>query len=333
MTVNTTAGRVLAIAALVAFTGGGLYILLEKALISGVWSMQHVLTVLIVFGTVASGHLSRDAVCDTRILTALGFALLFIAGTGLVVYNSVGRQTATSASQANEAVSHNELRDAILDRLEDERVGLKKANAKRDWEMAGRPDKKGNRTTKPICGGGCLSWKKIATEHRAQITSLEQRLADIGPPQTVNTKAKAQAFADVAAIFGFTKSATVAALTLLEPFAITLFFEIGIIVAAAFAFRHARVAETATVSVSKNGFQPPPRGAKPRLVPEARKLKLVTVHPVIDALNRGGPAASNDELAQRMGVSKGEASKRVREVKDRLDIHIDGRCKRIRLAG
>lgn len=79
----------------------------------------------------------------------------------------------------------------------------------------------------------------------------------------------------------------------------------------------------ATVStVSGNGFPPPKGPRKPRVVPD---------HPVIAAL-RSGPVASNDELAQRMGVTKGEASKRRQEVEHLLSVTQAGRCKRIGLA-
>lgn len=53
-------------------------------------------------------------------------------------------------------------------------------------------------------------------------------------------------------------------------------------------------------------------------------------HPVIAALI-GNPAASNDELARRMGVNKGEATKRRREVEHLLSVGWDGRHKPIAL--
>ena len=109
---STTAGRALAIAALAAFTVGGLYILLEQPVHTGNWSMHHALTVLIVFGTIASGHLC-GAAWRSRSFSTIGFAILFVAGTGLVVYNSVGRQAATSAEVANTTVSANEKRAEV----------------------------------------------------------------------------------------------------------------------------------------------------------------------------------------------------------------------------
>jgi hypothetical protein len=60
---------------------------------------------------------------------------------------------------------------------------------------------------------------------------------------------------------------------------------------------------------------------------------MTSEHPVIAALRSADRPLSNDELAAAMGVSKGEASKRRREVDQHLTVHPDGRCLRIALAG
>lgn len=72
----------------------------------------------------------------------------------------------------------------------------------------------------------------------------------------------------------------------------------------------------------------PPRGGRPMLVPPSTPQ-----HPLIAELHRGGPAASQDELARRLGVSKGEVSKTVSELGNHLSIERHGRCNRIALAG
>ncbi|MBK9080215.1 MAG: hypothetical protein IPL91_14495 [Hyphomicrobium sp.] len=55
-------------------------------------------------------------------------------------------------------------------------------------------------------------------------------------------------------------------------------------------------------------------------------------HPVVRALeNIGGSVSSNRELAKLMSVSEGEASKRWREIEDRLDIVRVGKQLSIRL--
>jgi len=113
---STPGGRILAIAAGIAFTGGALYILLEAVVVKGhVWTMAHALTVLAVFGTIASGHLSGEAIRARHFGAMFGFALLFFVGTGLTVYNSVGRQAEASETGVLSAGDRNAKRaDARL---------------------------------------------------------------------------------------------------------------------------------------------------------------------------------------------------------------------------
>ena len=97
MNSTSTSSRALAIAAGLAFTGGGLCILLGDDIANpGAWSITHALTVLTVFGTIAAGHLIGEAKRARHWLACLGFLALFLAGTGLVVYSSVGRQAETT---------------------------------------------------------------------------------------------------------------------------------------------------------------------------------------------------------------------------------------------
>lgn len=73
----------------------------------------------------------------------------------------------------------------------------------------------------------------------------------------------------------------------------------------------------------------PPRGGKPMLVTSKPEIE----HRMIAELKRNGPAASQDELAGRLGLSKGEVSKTVSELGARLTVKRHGRCNRIALAG
>ena len=86
-------GRGLAFVAGLAFAIGGLTILLDKDLTSPEhWQSGQWLTILTVFGTITAGHLMADAWRARHVFAALGFFVLFLSGTTLVVYSSVGRQ-------------------------------------------------------------------------------------------------------------------------------------------------------------------------------------------------------------------------------------------------
>ena len=122
-------GRALAIIAGLAFTAGALTILLGPALLTPLeWSSYHVLTIISVFGTTAAGHLLADAGFKHPI-AGLGFLVLFLGGTALVVANSVGRQAATFEESTLSAEATNA---AIADKSED----LKQARARKVYADA-----------------------------------------------------------------------------------------------------------------------------------------------------------------------------------------------------
>lgn len=236
MTTPTPESRALAIAAALAFTAGGLTILLGPALLTPLqWTAYHWLTILTVFGTIAAGHLLSDAWRASRWLACLGFSVLFLSGTALVVYNSVGRQTEASGGKAMDAAAVNDAITAKNTELQDARRRLIKANDKVELYTNGGRDAETGAKIKPGCGRLCEDWKQNRSDLVRVIRTLEADLHDLGPKKPVN--AKAETFAEIAALFAFDKAKAAAAFTLIEPFLWTLFFEIGSIVSSGFAWR------------------------------------------------------------------------------------------------
>lgn len=233
MQAHTTPGRALAIAAGCAFTAGGLTILLGDALLRPAeWTTYHVLTILTVGGTIAAGHLMADAGRARHYLAALGFLVLFVAGTGLVVYQSVGRQAEVTDTKASSTEARNL---AIAEKHADlSRARQRLADAEKmvdlETKSGGCPDRRrdGRRSN-------CSDWKQRADEVRSHIAVLEGDIATLGAPAPVQPKATKMA--DVAALLGADHAKAKAALMLLEPFLWTLFFEIGSIVSLGFASR------------------------------------------------------------------------------------------------
>jgi hypothetical protein len=355
MNSHTTKGRVLAIAAGIAFAAGGLTILLDKELLHPLdWAASQWLTILTVFGTIAAGHLMADAARARHVFATIGFLALFLSGTGLVVYNSVGRQVETAG------ITTLSVEDAN-GRLADLKAERTKAVARRDYadqqaafEIAGRPNKRGRPTIKPGCGTNCQDWKQNSRDVSAAIENLDREIAKIGPAKPVN--AQAAAMADVVMLFGtpVSKDQIIAALTLLIPFAKCLFFEIGSIVSLGFAFRSSpSISKQKSFSEIKDealkhvepsplvgmfsGELPDPTPPKPRKRKKPGTVSAPNVisfqqHPVVKALkSNGGAVSSNQELADLMNVSKGEASKRWQEIEDQLILTRDGKHLRIAL--
>lgn len=291
---NTT-GRLLAITAGVVFSVGGLVILMGAALTQPTeWTQYHVLTILTVFGTIAAGHLLAGAWRSRHRLAALGFLILFLAGTALVVYQSVGRQAETSDTHKLSVEARNAAIASKHDDLRDARDRQRYANKRADQEMTGER-----------CGNRCKDWRTNAKDIGNTISALEVEIAALGPQKPVEPKSAKMA--EVASLFGFDRAQAQAVLMLIEPFLWTLFFEVGSIVSLGFAFRNS----VPTVSEPSKTV-----ATKPETV---SALDYTTVSSITDPeleelrriLRKARQPLTNDQVAQLMGVQKSEASKRV----------------------
>ena len=333
-------GRFLAGVAGCAFAAGGLTILLGSDLTSPQdWQASQWLTILTVFGTIAAGHLMVDAARARHLFATLGFLVLFLSGTGLVVYSSVGRQVETAGTTTLSVEDNN---TKIADKTED----LKAARARRDYaDRAADREMTGQR-----CGQRCKDWKQNSKDITVVILQLEAEIAALGPQKPVN--AQAAAMADMAALFGAdNKARTVAVLLLIIPFLKTLFFEVGAIVSLGFAFRQSKrpvlvaandqlpsqintfasVADSLQTSFPV-GFDPddPPKGKRRKPLP--REVIEFSNHPVVKALrDAGGSVTSHRELAKLLQMDEGAASRRRQEVEDQLEITRVGKQLRIAL--
>jgi hypothetical protein len=284
MTPHGADGRALAIAAGCVFAAGALYILLEDVVKTGNWTMEHAMTVITLLGTIAVGHLAQTS---RGLLAKLGFSALFLAGTALTTYTSIGRQAeltdtkVLSAEATNSAIAGKEVD------LAKARIRLDQATAAADKEMTGEQ-----------CGRRCKDWKLRATEVQANIGRLEADIKALGPQKPIATKA--DKMAKVLALFGWPEGSAKAALMLIEPFAYSLFFELGIILSFGYGLR------------PRPKWRPCPKEPEPE--PKKQSAKTRPDHPVLRVLQSSSRPLTNNELAAAMGVSKGEATKRRAEV-------------------
>lgn len=314
---TTTTPQWVAIAAGVAASGGALTILLWDLPSTG-WTLEHTLLPLIVGITIATGWLADRALTNRRPLSAVAFAFLLLAGTGLTVYCSVGRQAETSESKALTALDHNEAIEKKRAELARARIRHAEANAMADRE-----------TGQGGCKRVCEDWKLRAREVEAHIRKLEAEIRVDGPRKPV--AGKAERAAQVLSLFGWDERHTAAVIAKVEPITFALFFELAAIVAFGYGFAPARPASVANdnrpsardTAQSSFPVPPPSNGGTPVTIPDD--------HPVLVALNRARRPLTNDELAQAMGVHKGEATKRRAEVADLLDEVRDGRFIRVSL--
>jgi hypothetical protein len=230
MTTSNTAGRGLAIAAGVVLATGTLAILFEDVLMHGAqFTLKHWLTLVTVSGTMMVGHLADLARRHRHWMSVAGFSALFLAGTGLVVYSSVGRQaekTIVSGAQHDELVKQ---RLDLDGQLVDERAAVKSKREAADKECASGE------------GSKCRAARATVAFYENSVKGLEARLQVLEPAKPVS--AEAEQFANVAAALGYDKDQVRALAILLAPFFTTLFLEFGTIVSFGFAFSPKRLAK------------------------------------------------------------------------------------------
>lgn len=217
-------GRHLAIACGLTATGGALAILLADPVTTGNWRLDHVLLPVVVGITIAAGHLCGSALRGWRILPGLGFASVFMIGTLLTVYSSVGAQkSGAGARQAVEVAYHNDAIEAKRAEIEHARVRFRQAEATADREMSGER-----------CGPRCKDWRLRAKEVQAHIGQLEGELQSLGAPQIAPSKARP--FAEAMGVLGFDRAQIEKVAAVFEPFAYSLLFELTAIIAFGYGF-------------------------------------------------------------------------------------------------
>jgi hypothetical protein len=230
MTTSNTAGRGLAIAAGAILATGTLAILFEDVLMHGAaFTLKHWLTLVTVAGTMMVGHLADLARRHRHWMSVAGFTALFLAGTGLVVYSSVGRQaekTMISSEEHDKNVGERQKLEA--DRAADA-ASAKKYRAEADTECQSGEGKK------------CRSARASRDFYDNSLKGLDARIKMLEPAKPVS--AEAEQFATVAAALGYDKDQVRALAILLAPFFTTLFLEFGTIVSFGFAFSPKRQAK------------------------------------------------------------------------------------------
>lgn len=176
-------------------------------------TVDHVLTLGTLLGTIASGHYFVPAVRDRQFLAAFGLGLAFCAGTFICVTGSAGRGGEAIEQQAATAKSINAQRDDAI-------AELKAARAKRD-ELAISFAKE-CATGK---GSRCAGVRETMSYTDSHIAILDARVAMLRPEQVANGKLK-KAAEVISRFTGRRQDDLVKDLELAWPFANALIWEL-----------------------------------------------------------------------------------------------------------
>ncbi len=218
-------GRTVALVAGVISAAGGLAILLDDVVKGAApLEIKHGITIGIVALAILAGHSVVAAWRARHAFGVLGFAVVFLAATGLVVFKSTGRQAETTFQSQAEADLAAEARTASKAALARSEAML--ADAQRDLA----------RECKSGRGKRCQGIEATLSTYEAAIKGHRADLDRLGAPKPVAPEA--ENFANLAAVFGADKAKVKAGAMLIVPFLTTALFEFGAIVGFAFAFRH-----------------------------------------------------------------------------------------------
>jgi hypothetical protein len=277
-------GRAVALVAAVISAAGGLAILLDDVVKGAAhFEIKHGITIGIVALAILAGHSVVAAWRARHVFGVLGFLVVFLAATGLVVFKSTGRQAETTFQSQAEADLAAEARTASKAALARSEAML--ADTQRDLA----------RECKSGRGKRCQGIEATIGVYEAAITGHRATLDRLGAPKPVAPEA--ENFANLAAVFGADKAKVKAGAMLLVPFLTTALFEFGAIVGFAFAFRH-RSATRAIKAAATKPEQPRQPSATETMQTSFHADDIEATRPTIfggknsgtdDTDNRGNP--------------------------------------------
>ena len=293
MATNTVVRSHSAIAVGGFFTLVTAYVLLEDVFRHGApFTTKHLMTLAVLAGTVYFGHALWRELRAWRLGTAFGCVALFLAGTATCVLMSAGRNAEVVTSKVLAANSVN------TDR---ERTRNDRDEAKTRYLAALKAEE-----TECSTGSGekCQAKRITRKLRREDYDAAEIALRKQAPEQIANSDIRAAA--ELVARLPFVTASVVAVEALLQlafPFLQSLFCEIGAVVGFAIGIGHAAT-QSRRLPPPLPKFPPQPTAA----TVSAPETDAATV---IAALAKAKRPLTNDELAAKLGVTKGEASKRV----------------------
>lgn len=290
-------------------------------------TVDHVSTLLVLLGTITSGHMFGHQARELHVLRALGLASLFIAGTGYCVTQSAARNAEVAVAKTVGIENANATRKKL-----DDDIAEAKVEARASKKVADTECRSGE-------GARCKSTTKTAERADSHYWLLTGRLANMRGEQVADagTKHAAKVFASLPWVTA-DAAAIERTLVLTTPFLKALFLEIATLVFFGIGLhrREATISQGIATAQGTTGETHaalplrslPSRSSFPRLALPSPK----ETHPVIAALEAARRPVANFELADLMDCSPGEASKRCREVAEQLRVVRQGKRFAITLA-
>jgi hypothetical protein len=242
MTTHNTAARATAIALGAALTAGGTSLLFGDVIFGAVeFTQKHFQTITIVLGTLLAAHVAKEAWISRHWAAVLGFTAIAAAGTGLICYNSLGRQAeGVMVAAADHDKTVNERAELQRNRDADAKTAAEKRVAA-DAECADGEGRK------------CRAAQTIRDFYETNVKGYEARLALLAPPKVVDPSA--ERFGDYAKALGYDKEKAKTLAMLIVPYFVTLLFEFGTVISFGYGFAPKRLPKPVTASGKSKGSE------------------------------------------------------------------------------
>lgn len=222
---------------------GATALLVRDGLDTG-FTIDHALMPLLVGMTILSAHLAWQAITERR-AAGIGLALLAIFGSGLTIYETMGRRAEVRDAKMLAATDSENRRANLQAQIDDAKKTLAWSDKDRAAECAGAP------SPIPATWPECRRKTGTVSALKAQIDANQKELATI---KHVPVDPKGERIAAIAGFFGANAASTKASVALFEPFLLPLFLELGSIFMFGFGVGHRVVADPRQIEVAEPEF-------------------------------------------------------------------------------
>ncbi len=214
-------------------------------------SLDHLMTALVLVGTLASGHWFGKQVRQLAILSAIGLALMFAAGTAYLVTTSAARNAESSSGKLARVQQANGSRAALESDLKAAKEALADARSASRRECA-----TGN-------GKRCEGTRSSIADAQAAVDLAASKL-DAAPAAIVENAGWKHAALVYSIVSGANPASIERAIDLLFPFIKAAFLELGTLVFFGIGFAHK--AEPKVSGPQEPVSQPVSSGTEPEFV-------------------------------------------------------------------
>jgi len=223
MSIDNIGGRLAAIVCAAALGAGGTSLLFGDVIFGdAAFTQKHFQTVTIVIATTVAWMVCTSAAKKLHIIAGFGFLILALAGSGVIVWNSLGRQTEGQMLSADDHDKAVEKRGELSKKKADAEATLAQRQKEADAEC-----KSGEG---PKCRGARVVvkfWSDSIDGLQAQLDVLKVKPAD----------PSAEALGNLANALGRNGQKAKALSMLVMPYFITILFEFGFTMSLHYAFR------------------------------------------------------------------------------------------------